>query len=138
KEFIRLRLIALAWNHPRSSFFASEEIFLAEEELTKDESRLVKLVFNFLPYQPRLSDEGLKYFSVHALWAFRDEECDETLGHLLTGEVGDWRGSKSQLQYSTDAPVLNLARRKSHLPCFVTSADDYGKTLDEPPREPGP
>ena len=136
REFIRLRLVALAWNHPRSSFFGNEEIFIAEKELTKDESQLVKLVFNFLPYQPRLSDEGLKYFAVHELWASREEECDETLAHLLTGEVGDWRGVQSQLQYSTDAPTLNLARRKSHLPCYVTSADDYTKTLDQPPSEP--
>jgi len=136
KEFVRLRLVALAWNHPRSSFFGNEEIFIAEKELTKDESRLVKLVFSFLPYQPRLSDEGLNYLTVHELWAFRDPECDETVAHLLTGEVGDWRGSKSQLQYSKDAPTLNLARRKSRLLCYVTSADDYAKPLDEPPSEP--
>jgi hypothetical protein len=32
--------------------------------------------------------------------------------------------------------VLNLTRRKSRLPCYVTSADDYAKPLDEPPSEP--
>src|SRR5258708_7872257 len=61
KESMRLRLVALAWNHPRSSFSTSEEIFVAEKELNKDETRLVKLVYEFLPYQPRLSDEGLDY-----------------------------------------------------------------------------
>jgi hypothetical protein len=136
KEFVRLRLVALAWNHPRSSFFGNEEVFIAEKELTKDETQLVKLVYNFLPYQPRLSDEGLKYFTVHELRAFKDPECDETLAHLLTGEVGNWRGPQSQLHYATDAPVLNLARRKSRLPCYVTSADDYAQPLDVPPSEP--
>jgi hypothetical protein len=136
KEFVRLRLVALAWNHPRSSFFGNEEVFIAEKELTKDESQLVKLVYNFLPYQPRLSDEGLNYFTIHELRAFKDPECDETVAHLLTAEVGDWRGPQSQLHYATDAPVLNLARRKSRLPCYVTSADDYAKPLDESPIEP--
>jgi hypothetical protein len=60
------------------------------------------------------------------------------LAHLLTGDVGDWRGPASQLQYATDAPVLNLSRRKSRLPCYVTSADDYTRPLDEPPGEPLP
>ncbi len=138
KEFVRLRLIALSWNHPRSSFFANEEIFIAEKELTKDESRLIKLVYTFLPYQPRLSDEGLNYSTVHELRAFKDPECEETLAHLLTGEVGDWRGQQSQLQYSIDAPVLNLARRKSRLPCYVTSADDYARPLPETASEPSP
>jgi hypothetical protein len=131
-----VRLVALAWNHPRSSFFGNEEIFIAEKELTKEESRLVKLVYNFLPYQPRLSDEGLSYFTVHELRAVKDTGCDETLAHLLTGEVGDWRGGSSHLQYATDAPELNLARRKSRLPCYVTSADDYTMPLPETANEP--
>ncbi len=49
KEPLRLRLVALAWNHPRSSFFANEETFIAEKQLTKDESRLVKLIYTFSP-----------------------------------------------------------------------------------------
>src|SRR5258706_1644380 len=36
KEFVRLRLLALSWNHTPSSFLANEEIFIAEKELTKD------------------------------------------------------------------------------------------------------
>jgi len=31
----------------RSSFFANEETFIAEKQLTKDESRLVKLIYIF-------------------------------------------------------------------------------------------
>jgi len=132
---MRLRLVALAWNHPPTSFFASEEIFIAEMEITKDESRLVKLVYNFLPYQPRLSDNGFDYSTVHELRAARDPECDETLGQLTTGQVGDWRQNGTQLKYSTDAPALNLARHKSRLPCYVTSAADYTKPVHEPANE---
>jgi hypothetical protein len=136
REVMRLRIVALAWNHPRSSFFQNEEIFIAEKQLDKEESRLVKLVFGFLPYQPRLSDYGLDYSTLHELRGARDPECDETLAQMMTGQIGDWRQSQRGLRYATDAPVLNLARNKSHLPCYVTDADDYGKPLADPPEDP--
>jgi len=129
KESMRLRLVALAWNHPRSSFFASEEIFVAEKELTKDETRLVKLVYEFLPYQPRLSEQGLNYSTWHELRAVRDPQCDETLSKITTGQQGDWRQQQSQLKYSTDAPAINLSRHKAPLPCYVTNAEDYTKPV---------
>jgi hypothetical protein len=138
KESMRLRLVALAWNHPRSSFFANEEIFIAEKELTKDESRLVKLVFSFLPYQPRLSDYGMDYSVAHEMRAARDPQCDETLAQLMTGQVGDWRQTKSSLKYSTDAPELNVSRHRNPLPCYVSDADDYTKPVPEPSEELGP
>ena len=129
KESMRLRLVALAWNHPRSSFFASEEIFIAEKELTKDETRLVKLVYEFLPYQPRLSEEGLDYSTLHELRAARDPHCDETLSQITAGREGDWRQDQSQLKYSADAPPVNPSRYKAPLPCYVTNAEDYTKPI---------
>lgn len=141
KEAMRLRLVALAWNHPRSSFFGSEEVFIAEKELSKDETRLVKLVYEFLPYQPRLSDEGLDYSTLHELRAVRDPQCDETLAQIASGQMGDWRQQQLQLKYSVDAPSLNLARHKSPLPCYVTTAEDYSKPVHEesqPPQTPPP
>jgi hypothetical protein len=132
---VRLRLVALAWNHPPTSFFASEEIFIAEMQMTRDESRLVKLVYNFLPYQPRLSDNGLDYGIVHELLAARDPECDQTVGEMTTGRRGDWRQDRSQLKYSADAPAVNLDRHKKRLPCYVTSAADYTKPVHEPANE---
>jgi hypothetical protein len=136
KESLRVRLVALAWNHPRSSFFSNEETFIAEKELSKDESRLVKLVYDFLPYQPRLSDYGLEYSTVHELRAVRDPECDEKLAQLLTGQVGDWRQQRPQLKYSTDAPVLNLSRSKSRLPCYITNAEDYARPVHDLASDP--
>ncbi len=100
KEAMRLRLVALAWNHPRSSFSASEEVFVADKEVAKDETRLVKLVYMFLSYQPRLSDEGLDYSTLHELRALRDPQCDETLAQITTGLTGDWRQNQPQLKYS--------------------------------------
>ena len=136
KEAIRLRLVALAWNHPRSSVFANEEIFIAEKQLSKDESRLVKLVYGFLPYQPRLSEQGLDYSTVHEVQATRDPECDERLAQMVQGKTGDWRQQQSDLKYSTDAPPLNPARHSNPLPCYVTNADDYTKPVHDPESEP--
>ncbi len=131
KEEMRVRLIALAWSHPRSSFFSSEEVFIAEKQLSHNESRLVKVVYEFLPYQPRLSDSGLDYTTVHEFRALRDPACDETLSQMNSGEVGDWRQSQPNLKYSSDAPALNLERHRSPLPCYVTSADDYTRPVHD-------
>ena len=136
KEPLRLRLVALAWNHPRSSFFANEETFIAEKQLTRDESRLVKLIYNFLPYQPRLSDYGLDYYTVHELRAVRDPQCDEKLAQIMIGQIGDWRQQQSQLKYASEAPVLNAARSTRPLPCYVTDADDYDRPLPEAAEDP--
>jgi hypothetical protein len=129
KETIHLRLVALAWNHPRSSFATNEEVFIAEKELNKGESRLVKLVYNFLSYQPRLSDEGLDYSTVHELLAVRDPHCDETLAQIATGQTGDWRQVRPQLKYSTAAPSIDLWRLRHPVPCYTTNADDYTKPI---------
>lgn len=131
KEPMRLRLVALAWNHTRSSFFASEEIFVAEKELNKDETRLVKLVYEFLPYQPRLSEEGFDYSTLHELRAVRDPQCDETVARIATGQTGDWRQDQPQLKYSAAAPPLNLERHKNPLPCYVTNAEDYTRPVHD-------
>ncbi len=138
KESMRVRLVALAWNHQRSSFFASEEIFIAEKQLDQDESRLVKLVYGFLPYQPRLSESGLDYSTVYELRATRDPSCDETLLKMTSGEQGDWRQAESDLKYSADAPTLNLQRRKSNLPCYRTSPEDYKRAVQQPVKQTPP
>ncbi len=134
-EPLRLHVIALAWNHPRSSVFASEEVFIAEKELSKDETQLVKLVYGFLPYQPRLSENVSDYSTVHELRAARDPSCDETLAQIATGKLGDWRDNRLQLKYYKDAPPLNASRIKRSLPCYVTSADDYNRPVHEPAHE---
>ena len=135
KEPIKVRLVALTWNHQRSSFFASEEIFVAEKELDRDEGRLVKLIYGFLPYQPRLSESGLDYASVYEVRAMRDESCDESLSQMTAGDNGDWRQPASDLKYSADAPELNIQREKTALPCYRTSPEDYNKVVQRPLKE---
>src|SRR5207253_8875196 len=82
KEAIEIRLIALAIAYPRSSFFANDEVFIAEQQLAKEESRFIKLVYDYLPYQPPLSTYGLDYSLVHKVNAVRDATCDESLWQM--------------------------------------------------------
>jgi hypothetical protein len=150
KEHLRVRLIALASHYPRSSFFPNEEVFVAEKELEEGESRLVKLIYGYLPYQPRLSEQGMDYSLVHEVRALRDHNCDETLSEITKKEGAEnWVQTKRPksanhsaanhvqeytpqekdpiLDYSEDSPSLSLNRRRAPLPCYVTNADDYSK-----------
>ena len=123
KQHMKVRLVALAWTHPRSSFFANEEVFVAEKELSPGELSLVKLVYGFLPYQPRLSETGFEYSTLHELRAMRDPSCDETL--LQMTEYGG-------LRYALDSAVVDLERRRTPLACYVTSAEDYTHAVRAP------
>ncbi len=121
KERLKIRLVALAIAYPRSSYFASQEVFVAEQEIAKDETRLVKLVYNFLPYQPRLSEYALDYSVQHEILAGRDTSCDEALS-----QVG-FQGHPN-FKYAIDSPELDLKTRRV-LRCYQTSAEDYDKPL---------
>src|SRR5215470_3443964 len=82
KQAIEVRLIALAVAYPRTSFFANDEVFVAEQQLANEESRFIKLVYDFLPYQSPLSTYGLNYKLVHRVNAVRDTSCDESLWEM--------------------------------------------------------
>src|ERR1043165_2961388 len=83
KAPVRVRLAALAFaDHPRSSFFSSHEVCVSETESSHEEWSLIKLVFTFLPYQPRLSESGFDYSVVHEVSVWRDPGCDQTVEQL--------------------------------------------------------
>jgi hypothetical protein len=138
---MRLRLIGVAYaDRPRSSFFSSQEVFVAETEISHDEWSLIKLVFTFLPYQPRLSESGFDYSVVHEVSAWRDPDCDQTLAQLTERELPK---RHEPLVYSRNVPKDYLEIRKpSPLACYETSADQYVKAIVEPvgppPKPPEP
>ena len=134
KEEVRVRLVALATADPRSSFFTTREVFVAEREIGHEEWSLIKLVFTFLPYQPRLSDSGLDYSLVHEFSAHRDPVCDETLAQMTSGPDH----AQLNLKYAADSPQKDLERRHTPLPCYQTTADDYTRTNREPIPQPPP
>lgn len=130
KENLRVRLIALAEADPRSTFFSNHEVFVAAQQLGEEESRLVKLVYEFLPYQPRLSESDFDYSVVHEVLAVRDPDCDQSLAQMSTDQR---TRAHVPLKYAADSPVLNTSQHRSIMPCYSTSAEDYTKALHQPP-----
>src|SRR5690348_18474125 len=136
KAPMRVRLVAIALSDPRSSFFSSHEVFVAEREIGSEEWSLIKLVFTFLPYQPRLSESGFDYSVVHEMSAWRDPDCDETVAQLTARSLPD---RHQPMIYSRNVPREDLDVRQIPLPCYETKADDYIKSSLEPiPPPPAP
>jgi hypothetical protein len=132
---MRVRLIGVAYaDKPRSSFFSSHEIFVAETEISHEEWSLIKLVFTFLPYQSRLSESGFDYSVVHEVAAWRDPDCDQTVAQLT---ARDTQKRQKPLVYSRNVPRDYLEiRKRSPLACYETSADQYVKATMEPVAPP--
>jgi len=106
---------------PATSYFLSYEVFIAEEWLARHKSRLIKLVYDFLPYQPRLSDYGPNFPSIENLRATRDPSCDENLSEVESSTNHWSKNDRSQLSTkSSDS-------KQNRLPCYRTTADDYRK-----------
>src|SRR5450631_32403 len=122
---VQLRVIGLAWASPRSSYFSNFEVFIAEKGLNKEESQLVKLVYVFLPYQPRLSDYGFDNLKVRWLRVARDPTCDEGLMQMMWPEGENGPAG----HHSGDALVLTSSDRNNVLPCYRTTADDYRRAV---------
>ena len=134
KTRIRVRVVAVALAVPRSSFFSSHEVLVAEKEIGDEEFSLIKLVFTYLPYQPRLSESGFDYSVVHDLSAWRNPDCDETVAQLTTRSLPD---RHEPMTYSRNVPRRDLDLRHIPLPCYETKADDYiGASLEPIPPPP--
>ena len=135
KTSMRVRLVAVAFALPRSSFFSNLEVLVAEKEIGSEEFSLIKLVFTYLPYQPRLSEAGFDYSVVHEVSAWRNPECDETVAQLTTRSQPD---RHEPMTYSRNAPREDLDLRHIPLPCYETKADDYIRSSSEPLPPPPP
>lgn len=136
KEAIEVRLIALAVAYPKSSFFPNDEVFVAEQELAKEESRFIKLVYDFLPYQPPLSS-SMDYSLVYTFHAVRDTTCDESLWEMraLHRQQPGPTGPSSAWKYAAYSPIGDLDRRQARLRCYRTTSDDYDKAMRAPNNE---
>ena len=111
---------------PATSYFLSYEVFIAEEWLARHKSRLIKLVYDFLPYQPRLSDYGPNFPAIENLRATRDPSCDENLSEVESSTNAWSKNDRAQLNAKSSGQKL------SKLPCYRTTADDYRKARTRP------
>lgn len=123
---VQLRVISLTWAASRSSYFSSFEVFIAEKWLNNKESELIKLVYEFLPYQQRLSEYGSYELKVPRLRVTRDSTCDESLMQMAwpEGENGP-----PASHHSGDALASIATDRNNALPCYRTTADDYRRAV---------
>ena len=116
---VSVNFVGLALSLPSSSYFASHEVFIAEER-THSQSRLIKLVYEFLPYQERLSDYGPDYPDVDKLRVTRDPSCDESLPQVMAAMTKSSHAVTDRLQQH-----LNGGLQTGKLECYRTTADDY-------------
>jgi hypothetical protein len=106
---------------PMSSYFSNYEVFIAEQRVTRHQSRLIKLVYEFLSYQPRLSDYGPNYPGIENLRATRDRSCDQALMQVASSASTVPWSQSARLQLS----AKSLTQGESTLECYRTTADDY-------------
>ncbi len=123
---VQLRVISLTWAPSRSSYFSSFEVFIAERWLNKKESEFIKLVYEFLPYQQRLSEYGSDDLKVRRLRVTRDSTCDESLMQMAWPE---YENGPTGSHHSGDALASTSADRNNALPCYRTTADDYRRAV---------
>lgn len=129
KARIRVRLVAVALELPRTYFSSNLEVLVAEKEIGREEFSFIKLVFTYLPYQPRLSESGFDYSVVHDVLAWRNPDCDETVAQLTARSLPD---RHEPLIYSRNVPRDDLDLRRIPLPCYETRGDDYIKASFDP------
>ena len=121
-----VNLIGLVLALPGTSYFSNYEVFVARKRLGKDGTILIKLVYEFLPYQRRLSEYDLKNAKVYKLTVVRDATCDETLAQMLRPQTDESHPGK---QYSIDPDLLGPNDPTSLLACYRTTADEFRKAV---------
>ncbi|HYL12517.1 MAG TPA: hypothetical protein VEV41_05760 [Terriglobales bacterium] len=127
-EDLPLRLIGMALALPGQSYFSNYEVYLAERRLRKGEFQLIKLVYEFLPYQKRLSEYVQNSNGkVYKLRVTRDEGCDESLLQMTWPDQNP--GSSPS---AATPPEPTTSDRNALLPCYRTTADDYRRALSHP------
>jgi hypothetical protein len=127
-EELPLGLIGLVFAAPGTSYFSNFEVFVAKRRVGKDQLQLIKLVYEFLPYQRRLSEYDFKNLppKVIKLRVIPDPSCNESLGKMMESPA-------NPLPSATRYPQLPAALRSANLnevlACYRTNADDFQKAM---------
>ena len=106
---------------PTSSYFSNYEVFIAEQRLARHQSRLIKLVYEFLAYQQRLSSYAPNDLGIANLRVTRDRSCDQALTQVASSANTVPGPQSARLQLiakSSEQP-------QSTLECYRTTADDF-------------
>ena len=129
-EELPLGLLGVIWVPPGTSYFSNFEVFVAKRRVAKNQLRLIKLVYEFLPYQRRLSEYNLNNMPqrVIKLRVTPDPSCDESLAQMMQ-TPGDSTGPANE--YPTLPEALLSTDINAVLPCFRTNADDFQKAMSQ-------
>ncbi len=127
-EQLPLDFIGLVLALPGTSFFSDFEVFVAKRLVAKDQLQLIKLVYEFLPYQRRLSEYNLndlapRIIKLRVTW---DPSCDESLGQMIHTRPDPTRPAT---EYSRIPAALLSTDQNAVLPCYRTTADDFEKAM---------
>jgi hypothetical protein len=123
-EELPLGLLGVVFVPPGTSYFSNFEVFVAKRRIGKD-LQLIKLVYEFLPYQRRLSEYKLNNLPqrVIKLRVVPDPSCDESLGQMI-------QTFSDATNKATDLPAaLRSTDLTAMLPCYRTTASDFEKAM---------
>lgn len=126
-EELPLGFLGVVFAAPGTSFFSNFEVFVAKRRVGGN-LQLIKLVYEFLPYQRRLSEYDLNNLPprVIKLRVTPDPSCDEALGHIIQPPT-------EAASTGTESPKIPAALRSfdpnSVLPCYRTTASDFQKAM---------
>jgi hypothetical protein len=127
-EELSLGSLGLVFAAPGTSYFSNFEVFVAKGGVGKDHMQLIKLVYEFLPYQRRLSEYDFNKTpgKVINLRVTPDPSCSESLGHIMQPYIDPARttGEYPKLPAALRDFDLNLV-----LPCYRTTAEDFQKAM---------
>src|SRR5713101_8294480 len=127
-EELPLGLLGVVFAPPGTSFFSNFEVFVAKRRVGKDELQLIKLVYEYLPYQRRLSEYDLSNSSprVIKLRVTPDPSCNESLGKMIQSDTDPIRPAT---EYSKLPAALRSFDLNAVLPCYRTTAGDFQKAM---------
>jgi len=127
-EELPLGFLGVVFAAPGTSFFSNFEVFVARRRVGKDQLQLIKLVYEFLPYQRRLSEYDLNSLPprVIKLRVTPDPSCDESLGQVIQAHTDP---ALPATQYPKLPAALRSADLSAVLPCYRTTADDFQKAM---------
>jgi hypothetical protein len=127
-EELPVGLIGLVFAAPGTSYYSNFEVFVAKRRMAKDQLQLIKLVYEFLPYQKRLSDYDLNNLPprVIKLRVTPDPSCNESLGQMIQSHTDPTRPANENARLPE---ALRHSDLSAVLPCYRTVAGDFQKAM---------
>ncbi len=127
-EDLPLGLIGVVWAPPGSSYFSNFEVFVAKRRVGKGQLQLIKLVYEFLPYQRRLSEYDLNNMPARIikLRVIPDPTCNESLEQMIEPTTDP---DRPVTEYPKLPAALSTYDPNAVLPCFRTTAEDFQKAM---------